>query len=124
MKAASAQSANVPLGFAALYGASRAVICSQAFSTAMPLRSAEAEAADDDALATVLVDVSEMNICAMLGAEQDYGGTCLFWRDTEAARGDLHHLDVQSLAHLHAAVRDQHRAVRAHMHERARLSCM
>ena len=40
------------------------------------------------------------------------------WRCSGA---DLHHLDVQALAHVDAAVRHQHRAVAVHVHERARL---
>ena len=42
-------------------------------------------------------------------------------RDAERGRGDLQHLGVQALAHLGAAVVDQHRAVLVDVHERAGL---
>ena len=42
-------------------------------------------------------------------------------RDAEGARGHLAHLGVQPLAHFSASVRDQHRTVRVHVHERASL---
>ena len=46
--------------------------------------------------------------------------TCLE-RQAERGRGDLEHLGVQALAHLGAAVVDQHRAVLVDVHERAGL---
>ena len=45
----------------------------------------------------------------------------LLQRDAERGRGDLDHLGVQALAHLGAAVVDQHRAVLVDVHERAGL---
>ncbi len=54
------QSSHDPLGFLVLYGSRRFLRISQAFCTAAPLRSEEAEAAVGLVLGTVLVLVSEM----------------------------------------------------------------
>lgn len=54
------QSSHDPLGFLVLYGSRRWARVSQAFWTAAPLRSEEAEAAVGLVLGTVLVLVSEM----------------------------------------------------------------
>lgn len=54
------QSSHDPSGFLVLYGCRRLTRSSQAFCTAAPLRSEEAEAAVGLVLGTVLVLVSEM----------------------------------------------------------------
>ena len=46
----------------------------------------------------------------------------LLRRNAKASSSNLHHLYVQSLAHLNAAVRQQHRSIRVHMHQGPGLS--
>ena len=86
---------------------SRARICSQASLTAPPLRSAPELAAVAEVLGTLSVRV---------GASRT-----LVEGHAEGRRRDLEHLGVQPLAHLGAAVVDQHRAVLVDVHQRAGL---
>ena len=87
--------------------ASRSRIWSQAFLTAPPLRSAPELAAVAEVLGTLSVRVG--------ASRTELSGT------PERGRGDLDHLGVQALAHLGAAVVDQHRAVLVDVHQRAGL---
>ena len=86
---------------------SRARICSQAFLTAPPLRSAPEDAAVAEVFGTLSVRV---------GARRTFDE-----RYAERGGRDLEHLGVQPLAHLGAAVVDQHRAVLVDVHQRSRL---
>ena len=87
--------------------ASRSRICSQAFFTAPPLRSAPELAAVAEVFGTLSVRVGRQPHRRQ--------------RHAERGRRDLQHLRVQALAHLGAAVVDQHRAVLVDVHQRAGL---
>ncbi len=89
----------------AAISASRTLICSQAFFTAPPLRSAPELAAVAEVLGTLSVRVGASRTAD--------SGT------PERCGRNLQHLRVQALAHLGAAVVDQYRAVLVDVHQRA-----